>query len=101
MLGKLSTYSSYRLVNVANTLSGRNVILFSLKSLSKLVLYYSRNDVQHIQRKVITIEDVRYPKPQSKFMERKLFIERRKTLWISLYYLQEGKSDLEHRQRSF
>lgn len=53
------------------------------------MLYYSRNDVQHIQRKVITAEDVRYPKPQSKFMERKLFIERRKTLWISLYYLQE------------
>lgn len=59
------------------------------------MLYYSRDDVQHIQRKVITAEDVRYPKPQSKFMERKRFIERRKTLWISLYYLQEGKSDLE------
>ena len=54
------------------------------------MLYYLRYDVQHIQGKIITTEDVRYPKPQSKFTERELFIERRKTLWISLYYLQEG-----------
>lgn len=44
------------------------------------MLYYSKNNIQHIQQKIITTKNIKYPKPQSKFIKKKLFIKKKKTL---------------------